>query len=201
MTLPDGKATSDSRGPAAHHGGLAVHTAQAVEAAVLRDAAPRREPERVGERMTLKGEIETQGRSESRPSRKARRGFGTRRRSKASRPSNSRRTSRERGLATVHGAGEVENAPLPERDSRASGGEVRGFAGDRVGRRCCRKAAEPSLFGGRSTRFDSLALRTGAQAPGGGRWWLWRSGQPAGASPFETRCGRCPANRQVWRLR
>jgi hypothetical protein len=28
------------------------------------------------------------------------------------------------------------------------------------GRRCCRKAAEPSLFGGRSTRNDVLALRT-----------------------------------------
>jgi hypothetical protein len=54
--LPNGKATSDSRGPAAHHGVLAVHTAQAVEAAVLRDAAPRREPERVGGRMTLEGE-------------------------------------------------------------------------------------------------------------------------------------------------
>jgi hypothetical protein len=31
----------------------------------------------------------------------------------------------------VHGAGEVENAPLPGRDHRASDGEVRGFAGDR----------------------------------------------------------------------
>jgi hypothetical protein len=54
--LPNGKATSDTRGPVAHHGGLAVHAAQAAEAAVLRDAAPRREPERVGERMTLEGE-------------------------------------------------------------------------------------------------------------------------------------------------
>jgi hypothetical protein len=46
-----------------------------------------------------------------------------------------------------------------------------------------------------------LALRTGAQAPGGGRWWLWRSGQPAGASPFETRCGRRPASAGQRRFR
>lgn len=54
----------------------------------------------------------------------------------------------------------VENAPLPGRDDCASGREVWGFAGGRAGRRWGRKIPEPSLFGGRSTRFDSLALRT-----------------------------------------
>lgn len=113
MNLPNGKATSDSRGPAAHHGGLTVHTAQAVEAvAPQRRGAPARAGAGWGEDDLGRG-MKTQGRSESRPSRKARRGFGTRRRSKASRPSKSRRTSRERGLATAHGAGESRTRRCP----------------------------------------------------------------------------------------
>lgn len=106
------------------------HRASGGSGGAARRSAPARAGAGWGEDDLGRG-IETQGRSESRPSRKARRGFGTRRRSKASRPSESRRTSRERGLATVHGAGEVENAPLPGRDCRASGSEVRGFAGSR----------------------------------------------------------------------
>ena len=114
MVLPNGKATSDSRGPAAHHGGLTVHAAQAAEAVALqRRRAPARAGAGWGEDDLGRG-MKTQGRSESRPSRKARRGFGTRRRSKASRPSKSRRTSRERGLATVHGAGESRTRRCPD---------------------------------------------------------------------------------------
>jgi hypothetical protein len=151
-----------TRGPPM--GGLTVHAAQAAEAvASQRREAPARAGAGWGEDDLGRGQ-KTQGRSESRSGRKARRGFGTRRRSKASRPSKSRRTSRERELATAHGAGEVENAPLPGRDFRASGSEDQGFALVRAGRRWCRKTAEPSLFGGRSTRLGRLAVRTGAQA-------------------------------------
>jgi hypothetical protein len=114
--------------------------------------------------------IETQGRSESRPGRKARRGFGTRRRSKASRPSKSRRTSRERELATVHGAGEVENAPLPERDCRASGSEARGFAGDRVWAALLSQGsrAQPLRRQEHPNRFSGPSYGAQAQVEGGG---------------------------------
>jgi hypothetical protein len=131
---PNGKATSDSRGPVTHHGGLAVQSAQAEEAAVpQRRGTPARAGAGWGRDDLGRGK-KTQGRSESRLCRKVQRGFGTRRRSKASRLSESRRTSRDRELATAHGAGEVENAPPPGRDCRASGSEVRGFAGVRAGR-------------------------------------------------------------------
>jgi hypothetical protein len=175
--------------------GLAAHPAQAGEvAASPRSEAPARAGAGGGKDDLGRGH-KTQGRSESRPSRKARRGFGTRRRSKASRPSESRRTSRERRLATVSGAGEVENAPPPGRSCRASGREARGFAGDRFraalgpqGSRAqpLRRQEHPRRFTGPSYRRASVEV--------GGRWWLWRTGQPAGASPFETRCGRCPAS-------
>lgn len=171
-------------------GELAVHAAQAEEMAVPpRSGAPARAGASWGEDDLERGE-ETQGRSESRPSRKARRGFGTRRRSKASRPSESRRTSRGRELATAHGAGESRTRRCPDgRTAQAVTKSGVSLGTSWAAQRSQGSWAQPLRRQEHPIRFSGRSRRASGA---GGRWWLWRSGQPARASPSETQCDRCP---------